>query len=434
MITGSTHRGESGPLKHWELSLLFIFVFSILLPTAPQAITTTLVALWFVYHRGWQRLAKLPEAHLSRSCIKIIGLGIAASTLCHLLSMMVETMQYSHSLGTILREHLKLMGKQGIWGILMILSLNYAKTRGFNLQRVALPLLSCLFILLIYMVFQRYWGIDWVHGFSARIPDHRYSDGVYRVAGFMSHPLSFAYNASLLTLVFIGLMLYGGTDKKYKRIWCLCAIFSFLTLLLSNSRWPLALCFFLAFALFAKKDMGLFKSKRFILMILAFGTLTVFASRDRISEIIVNTDEIHDEIPRLVFWKVHWELFKDQPISGTGYAGKDAATLDQYNKLGYNDMERKYAAHNIFLQTLADSGLIGFAGLSFILGSLVMASWKLLRRAGNPLLLIIAVFTILGGLMQNNLRDSEYLFALWLVIGIVSIMNWDEQFAARSKI
>ncbi len=434
MITVDTHKGNKIPLSEWELSLLFIFIISIVLPPAPQAISTTLVAFWFIYRRGWQTLFSDQNSQLRLRLLKIIGLGIGLSTLCHIIGLIAQYTSSNSDFFTIFRGYFRLIGKQGIWGIFMIMALHYAKIRGFTLQTLNRALILAITLLFLYMLAQRYWGIDWVHGFSAKIPDNRFSSGVYRAAGMMSHPLSFSYNAALLSLIFLGYLYYSPTTKQQQMIWGLCGILTFFTLLLSNSRWPTIICLFLGLFLVFVKNKTIFFKKKFLAVVLLLGTVTIFATKDRVSEILVGSGSIQDRVPRLVFWEVHWHIFKEHPIIGIGYVGKEVPTVDQYNKLGYNSIERKYAAHNIFLQTLADSGIVGFLGLASLLGCLTFSSMMLFRRVGNPLLLVITAFTMLGGLMQNNLRDSEYLFALWLAIGISTIMDWDKSIAARGKV
>ena len=60
--------------------------------------------------------------------------------------------------------------------------------------------------------------------------------------GFMSHPLTFGYNAGLLT-VFCAGFVFDKTGSKLKNQISIVGIAAFLCLVLSHSRWPLLVTF-----------------------------------------------------------------------------------------------------------------------------------------------------------------------------------------------
>jgi O-antigen ligase len=83
-----------------------------------------------------------------------------------------------------------------------------------------------------------------------------------------------------------------------------------------------------------------------------------------------------------------------------------------------------YEAHNIVLQTLADTGLIGFAGLLALFSGLVLAARRLSRAtAGAQGISYLTAATLLTGLMQNDLRDSEYLYAFWFFLSLLLVQS-----------
>jgi uncharacterized membrane protein YhaH (DUF805 family) len=71
---------------------------------------------------------------------------------------------------------------------------------------------------------------------------------------------------------------------------------------------------------------------------------------------------------------------------------------------------------------LADSGVVGATGLVAFLVGLGLSA----RRARNVLgrnsgLEWMLALTVIVGMVQNNLRDSEYLMALWYLSSILIV-------------
>jgi O-antigen ligase len=146
----------------------------------------------------------------------------------------------------------------------------------------------------------------------------------------------------------------------------------------------------------------------------------------RFTEIFNADGALYERMPRLAFWKVHLAMFLDHPVFGVGLTDIKAITADYYQNAGFASLERKYAAHNVYLQTLADSGILGLSGLfalltgSFLAGRLIVRSAKANGKAYKAQLgfgwQVLVVAVALSGLMQNNLRDSEHVMALWLAM------------------
>ena len=142
----------------------------------------------------------------------------------------------------------------------------------------------------------------------------------------------------------------------------------------------------------------------------------------RSAELLDDSRSWTERVPRLVFWDVHWQMFQDHPVLGVGYTQKKIKATEYYEKMGYESLERKYSAHNIYLQTLADSGIVGLLSIITIFSSLGLVGIQILRKWKSPLLGIIVTSTFLAGMMQNILRDSEFLTALWVSLAICLVI------------
>ena len=123
---------------------------------------------------------------------------------------------------------------------------------------------------------------------------------------------------------------------------------------------------------------------------------------------------------RIAYWQVHWRMFLENPWTGVSIAGS-AQALKQYWPQEYLHIEI-LPAHNIFIQTLADSGLIGFAGLItfFVFFGISAYRGRQILGKGTGLEWMV-LLTILVGFVQNNLRDSEYMMALWYLTSLLIV-------------
>jgi hypothetical protein len=257
-----------------------------------------------------------------------------------------------------------------------------------------------------YLLLQRYTGVDWVHGLNSVLGSHREAYGVFRISGFMAHPLTLSYNFALLTLVGINCLLRGIQEKA---LWVITAT-GFFTLLIGGSRYPIIVLTLLLCGLEYRQILK-YKSKVaavFVMfMILLWWEGSIIG---RFVELFANSGGMIDRFPRLSFWQVHFAAFWDQPIFGVGISGREPAMLTYYNAAGYHD--KIYTAHNVFLQTMADSGLVGLSGLVSFYSCLFKSS-KLKSSASRGMLSLFLA-CLLFGLLQNTLRDSEYLYTFWI--------------------
>ena len=412
-----------------------------MLPTAVQAIITGIVGLRFFFLRAWQPLRLCwpnePAPLALRLILRGLGRGLLLVLLGQFTLAAIQTLRagFLHQgLWTSLEPYLRLAGKQGLYGSFLVLSFLLAAThrpkpprQGLLIQwHIISPLLL---LLLAYMLGQRNWGWDWVHGLQAKLGDHRFAYGVFRASGFMGHPISMAYNCLLFAMLSFaqGLWLWRQQRKNAWGWWFLTVIL--LTLLqLTGSRFPLVLALVLIACSGALQLMRHTRLKLWLLLASLLGALSmivVLSTFDqnlsgRWAELWDLQIPWQDRFDRVIFWKVNLGIFSEHPWLGTGLADYDRQLLDYYNRAGYTLMERKYAAHNIFLQTMADSGILGTIVLLFILGVWLRAAVQVYRQFQHQAMLLIWLATVLGGLMQNNLRDSEYLFALWVSLGVCS--------------
>lgn len=266
------------------------------------------------------------------------------------------------------------------------------------------------FIHLVYCIIQRHYGIDWVHGLDATLGPNRFAHGVYRISGFVGHPLTLGY-CQVLALT-SGLYFYLISSKgSEKNAWLMITISSGTVLLLSGSRGPQAVALV---GLLASIPGALIKKYwRWIALMGVAGFLLgiylgVFA---RFFEILAPGS---GGDMRALHWRVHWDIFQDHFFSGIGPGAFRSAISAYYFK--YNADDNIKLAHNAFLQVAADYGIIGLVGVFIWISSWIKVAQR--AKIGQRGFLVVGFVTVLGGLTQNNIQDSTFLLSLtmWTMV------------------
>jgi O-antigen ligase len=389
-----------------------------------------------------QRIQISPVENLYRQYIKPFNFGIAVFAGLQILSAIGAylTSEFDPSAKEILKTTWHLVGKWlAIW-IVLSQSIAILLRYNWNPRSLLKPFLAWFLLYAVYCFAQRIWGLDWVRGIGSVLGPHRFAYGVYRISGFMSHPLTLTYN--LMTIFFLSFCLSLAESEKIQKTrdysfiqriisWKSVAVISASILIASGSRFvllvippALILSYIRPFREFFRKKIYL-GELRILKKILFFGGPLLFAvlilgksSLNRFNELFDSSIPWHDRWPRLFYWEIHWELFLSHPIFGTSVAKVSEAA--QSFALGRPFSAETMNAHNLFLQFLADSGLVGFFGLCILLGSLITGSKnKLLTPIIQSGMISIVLGLIGSSISQNVLRDSEFVFTLWISLAIL---------------
>lgn len=412
------HSTTETSIRIWLNIMVAWLVFSSFLATGPQYVFFCIFFLWLLKERAWRvSQSDFPEG------TRAIFIGLFLSVVITFISSICGWILDSggESISTLMYEVFHLTGKWSIRGVLIIGGFAFLKKRGIGFEDYSKPLFILMTIHFIYLLLQRFTGIDLVHGIFTKLPDHRLSHGIYRVSGFTGHPLSLAYSALLLSIV--GLQNAWpecGTFKNGQKKWFILFVFSFATLFLSQSRWPIAVVLLLVFMKCFLSFKTFFRGKGNVLGLLGLVVCSIIwlGTSERYSELWQPGKTIEERVPRIAFWKVHWSMFQDHPVLGVGILNRNRVKLDYYDRGGYTNISRKYSAHNIYLQTLSDSGILGLVGLLFLIGPGILIGLKA-RKHGDSRLIYYMIAVLLSGLMQNTFRDSEFVFTYWVGFALI---------------
>lgn len=115
------------------------------------------------------------------------------------------------------------------------------------------------------------------------------------------------------------------------------------------------------------------KSRKHTMFIMLLLGLIVFLNNPRVFDFyskvkdfgsIIEYDNSTSEKARLLSWDASIKLIKEAPLLGYGIGDANDILIKKYKELGYTyNYENKYNAHNQFLQTFLQTGVIGFGVL-----------------------------------------------------------------------
>lgn len=206
---------------------------------------------------------------------------------------------------------------------------------------------------------------------------------LHRSSGPFGVPNSLAAFMALLLPPTLALGLRRGAGALERVIWGYLAILYACGLLMTVSRgaWLALGAALVAWPALAMRPGG----KRWLasLGVLGLILLAVGAAAWRDTEVRHRLDvwwQVPVERSRAVMWRAGWQLFRGAPLVGTG-AGSYNTVFERHRPAGFGDDVQW--AHNDYLNTLSDYGLVGFL-LSFGLGAALVRPWlKRLREEGG---------------------------------------------------
>ncbi len=130
---------------------------------------------------------------------------------------------------------------------------------------------------------------------------------------------------------------------------------------------------------------------------------------------------------REIIWTGSYKIFQDHPVIGGG-PGTFRILFPEYRRADYFNHEISNVtifSHNIFLDLLAETGLLGFGFFMLMLGSIWLGGFYYALRHPDPRLrnIMIACLTALLGIYGSNLSSPNGRWVigavgLWTVMGL----------------
>jgi O-antigen ligase len=162
--------------------------------------------------------------------------------------------------------------------------------------------------------------------------------------------------------------------------------------------------------------------------LIAFSTVAYFtavatpAARDRITHSDGGTG-------RTDLWTVGWRVFKANPVVGVGGGNFQVSSLHYVLEPGTLKradlvVERHEVTHNMYLQTLAELGIVGLALFLSIIGACLacaLRAARTFRARGDPgmeLLSRALIMALVGVLAADFFLSSQFSKQLWLLLAM----------------
>jgi len=126
--------------------------------------------------------------------------------------------------------------------------------------------------------------------------------------------------------------------------------------------------------------------------------------------------------PRLATYRSAYHLFRSSPWVGVGL-GNFALVTDQ----GKTDANQYPIVNNIYLEVLAETGILGALALFAIVVISLRTLWRLRSSDSDMIFPTLALAPVLVGLLvQYNFFSTIYILFVWVVVGLVAAKEQNE--------
>lgn len=242
------------------------------------------------------------------------------------------------------------------------------------------------------------------------------SEWTFRKAGGTSDPNEFA--AQLLTFLFISIFLYLNNKN---RIFLLTSIIFFIYgIFIAGSKSSFAILGIILLFYFIKniKLKYILNLKFFVIMLVALISLNYinFDKFKLVDNMLKRTESEGTAYTRMNSWIAGLHMVEERPIVGFG--------ISEYSHFSskYSEVklaESSMAPHNIYVQLIAESGIIVLFIFLMFLYSLMLNNWKLVAKS-KYIFLWYSTFSILLMGLTLGLTYEKY---LWLSLTIILNVN-----------
>jgi len=246
-----------------------------------------------------------------------------------------------------------------------------------------------------------------------------------RISGFMSHWMTFSGQEMFCLILLAAFLLFAPDAFRRGWVWLLCAALMALALVLGMTRnaWLGTAAAGLYLLWFWRRWLVALVPVAGILMVLAAPAEV----RERLTSIIQPKQGVDSNQHRIVTWRTGLRIIERHPLLGLGPEGVKLH-FDEYVPA---DVPRPLPdgwyghLHNIYLQYAAERGIPTMLVLMWLLLKVLWDFGRGLRRLppgrGNPRFLLhggiaVLVATMVAGLFEHNLGDSEVLTMFLVVV------------------
>ncbi len=280
-------------------------------------------------------------------------------------------------------------------------------------------------VVAVYGIVQHFTGIDVARTMLGKPSDLHASwlgEG-YRTKGLHPSGITYAHNLLFPLTFATGYALAGGVSARSRVLLLLAWVAMVLALVFSLTRGV-----WLAFAVVLLLK-GLLRGGRpalaagaglAVLITFLVGVDPGVRTRAR------SAFDLPANVGRTQIWRANLDMARERPLLGWGYGNYKSIRQAFYAR--YPDADTTAHAHNNFLQTQVDGGLVSLAAFVALFAVIVGHGWhghRALGAATEPArslalaLLLAVVGFLVGGLTQYNFGDAEVVIYLWFTVGLL---------------
>ncbi len=243
--------------------------------------------------------------------------------------------------------------------------------------------------------------------------------GNYRASSFLGI-MNFAGAIGLiLPMLIVYIFEHKNIEKSKRYLLMVAAFVSIIALLFNGTRsiWISTIICLVTYLLIS----GRFQKKKVIItiataIILIFAVLLMNNSFIKRVESIANTTTDTSNIKRINMWYFAIDVFKEHPLLGTGLATLPSHTgtfISREDSLPVWDKAKGDHVHNIFLQVLAENGVIGLSGFLFFWHKVLLSIWQRMNYPDSKMWSYVALLCTLNFLIHGMF---DYIIALKTVM------------------
>lgn len=136
------------------------------------------------------------------------------------------------------------------------------------------------------------------------------------------------------------------------------------------------------------------------------------------AELVQNRIDNPDD-QRMEIYTMCWNLFRDHPLLGVG-----PGQIVDYTTSLQADKSRGFNAHDLVLNSLLDTGIIGTVPFLFLLAIVLWRAWKFARLRPNPLTIAIFVSlasALLADMVEGSFVVQQFQVVFWMIAALVPI-------------
>jgi len=148
---------------------------------------------------------------------------------------------------------------------------------------------------------------------------------------------------------------------------------------------------------------------------------------------------------RSTIWAIAWRMVQTHPLVGVGSGNFSADAINYVQKSGPLTradliVDNPKIAHNIYLEMLADMGIVGLVAFLSIIGSALAAAWRAAQafeRSGDLALELMSrcvILALIGFMASDFFISGQFEKQLWLVVALGPTLFALSRDQAREKV